>query len=146
MAIRRALPSLTPEQASVIETIAERKSYTFGETIVKQNQRPDRLFIMVMGEGRLTLHRGATLDAEFTGPLGPGELFGELSFVDGKPASASITADGDAEVIEIPGPALRELLDSDPSMAANVYKDLMRAVASRLRKANLRIITQADLE
>ena len=146
MEIRRALPSLTSEQASVIEAIAERKSYTFGELIIKQGDHPDRLFIMIMGEGRVTLHKSATMDADFTSPLGPGELFGELSFVDGQPASASVTADGDTEVIEIPGPALRELLDNDSALAANVYRDLIQAVASRLRKANLRIITHANLD
>lgn len=142
MVIRRALPSLTEEQAKAVEAIAETRSYSFGSPIIKQDEQPDRLFIIAMGEGRVTLHRGETIDAEFTGPLGPGELFGELSFIDGKPTSATITADGDADVVEIPGPALRDLMERDSAIAASIYKDLLMAVAGRLRRANLRNLTQ----
>lgn len=140
MLIQRALAGLSAEQAEQIEAIAERKSYGFGESIISQGERLDRLFVIAGGMGRVTLHQGNTPDSEFTGPLGPGELFGELSFVDGQPTSASVTADGDAEVIEIPGEALRAILDADPALAAAFYKCLLTTVGRRLRQANHRIV------
>lgn len=146
MVIRRALPSLTPDQADAVEAIAETKSYSYGDVIISQGDHPDSLFIMISGMGRVTLHRGSTLDAEFTGPLGPGELFGELNFIDGHPASATVTADGDTEIIHIGGDALRDLMLNEPVLAANIYKDLLLAVTGRLRRTNLRVITQTDLE
>lgn len=146
MVIQRTFPELSEEQIAAVERFSERRSYGNGEPILRQGDVPDRLYVMLAGTARVTLKRSESIDAEFTGPLGPGDLFGEFSFIDGKAASATITADGDVELVEIDGAELHAALDTDPALAAAVYKSLLTTVVHRLRNTNMRVVTPADFE
>lgn len=145
MVLRRALSHLSDDQLAMIESISGNRSFSGGKHIIDQGDRPDRLFIVKSGEARVTLKGAATIDIEFTGPLGPGDLFGELSFMDGESASATITADGDVDLIEIDGPKLRAAIDKDPALAAAIYKSLLETVIKRLRRTNMRIAPSSGL-
>src|SRR5712692_6270234 len=54
--------------------------------------------------------------------LGKGFLFGELSFVDKGPASASIRAGSPFQALTINQEALDRLLDSQPSLGYKMFK------------------------
>ncbi|MEQ8666862.1 MAG: cyclic nucleotide-binding domain-containing protein [Rhodospirillales bacterium] len=146
MVLQRTFPGLSKEQIDVIERISHRRSCASGENILHQGDVPDRLFVMLSGTARVTLKRSESIDAEFTGPLGPGDLFGEFSFVDGAAASATITADGEVDLIEIDGGKLHAALDTDSGLAAAVFKSLLATVVRRLRNTNMRIVTPSDFE
>jgi CRP-like cAMP-binding protein len=89
------------------------------------------------GEGSLALHvvldgramvsiRGAQVRE-----LGPGDSFGEISLIDGKPRSATVTAQGALTTLAVPHHAFNELLDDDPAAARVVLVQL----CARLREA-----------
>jgi CRP-like cAMP-binding protein len=58
--------------------------------------------------------------------VGPGELLGTVSALDGGPHSASVTALGEAEVVFIDATTFRRLLGAEPSLAAAVAAALAR--------------------
>jgi CRP-like cAMP-binding protein len=64
--------------------------------------------------------------------LGPGDVVGELSLIDGKPRSATVKAVTDLEVLEIDAKDLGRLLRTAPAVSRN----LLQALAERLRQAN----------
>ncbi|MCA9551929.1 MAG: cyclic nucleotide-binding domain-containing protein, partial [Myxococcales bacterium] len=64
--------------------------------------------------------------------LGEGSVFGELSFLDGQPASATVRATGAARVARLP----RQRLEADPALAGlkiRLHAHLAREVVARLR-------------
>ncbi len=65
--------------------------------------------------------------------LGPGELVGELGFIDGAPRSADAFASPGCVVTRWPVLELRELLASDAAFAARFWEVLAVEVADRLR-------------
>jgi CRP-like cAMP-binding protein len=65
--------------------------------------------------------------------LGPGEVFGELSFLEDAGANASVIAEEDVEVDVAEGPDIAALLASDPALAARFYQSLAVVMAHRLR-------------
>jgi CRP-like cAMP-binding protein len=71
--------------------------------------------------------------------LGPREAFGEFSFADRRPASATVVATEPTEVWEIPYADLDQLLASDPAIALKVFRAMLGMVVGRLRR------TDADL-
>jgi CRP/FNR family cyclic AMP-dependent transcriptional regulator len=58
-----------------------------------------------------------------------GEVFGELSAIDGLPRSASALAVGDVEVVAVPDEAFARFVEDHPRLAVQ----LLRVLADRLR-------------
>jgi CRP-like cAMP-binding protein len=77
--------------------------------------------------GRIELREaGRTIEV-----LGPGEIFGQTSLIDGEPRSTSAVALGPAEVVAIDRPVFHVLFRDDPDFAMAV----MRLTARRARVA-----------
>jgi diguanylate cyclase (GGDEF)-like protein len=64
--------------------------------------------------------------------LESGDCVGEVSFIDGRPASAHVVAVADSRVLEVGNQAAWALIDSTPELARN----LLRVLASRVRNDN----------
>ncbi len=62
--------------------------------------------------------------------LGPGDVVGELSLIDGKPRSATVTATTDLEVLELDREDLITLMRKAPP----VVRKLLEALAQRVRE------------
>jgi CRP-like cAMP-binding protein len=87
--------------------------------------------LLVVVEGKLTVERAGKQLAT----LGPGDVVGEMSLIDGKPYSATVSATTDATVLVIGGRSFRQLLDELPSMRDGI----MRVLVQRLRLADERL-------
>jgi CRP-like cAMP-binding protein len=88
------------ESASGKETRATR-AYKAGTLLVRENELSRSMFIIRQGQARVFrtyLGQPITLAV-----LGPGEVFGEMSFVDGEPRSASVEALTDLSVVAVEG-------------------------------------------
>ena len=67
--------------------------------------------------------------------LQPGDVFGELSFFDGLPRSATVRATEDAHVLRIRHDNFDVLAAHDPALARRLLLDLGAALAARVRAA-----------
>jgi CRP-like cAMP-binding protein len=65
--------------------------------------------------------------------LGPGEMFGEMSFIDGSPANADIVAEGYVEAYVVDAQVLEPLLRKYPSIYGRLFRSLAALLARRLR-------------
>jgi CRP-like cAMP-binding protein len=63
--------------------------------------------------------------------LGPGDYFGEISMIDGKPRSATVHAKTPVTTISLASWAFHPILDEHP----DVGKELLKVMCSRLRAA-----------
>jgi CRP/FNR family transcriptional regulator, cyclic AMP receptor protein len=90
-------------------------------------------FLVVAGRIRISLtrHGREVVLAE----LGPGDYFGELSVIDGRPRSADAIAAVRSELLELPQEAFFRLLDSNGTVARKLLVELAR----RLREADKQI-------
>jgi len=66
--------------------------------------------------------------------LGPGDYFGEISMIDGRPRSATVTALEPMKAVAIPHQTFETLIDEDPEFA----RHLLKALCARLREAEAR--------
>jgi CRP-like cAMP-binding protein len=96
----------------------------------------------VTSEGNLALGFHMILDGEATVTqggatlrrLGPGDHFGEISMIDGKRRSATVTAETPLRTVTVTHATFVELLDQDPSFA----RTLLTVLCARLREAEQR--------
>jgi CRP-like cAMP-binding protein len=128
-ALGRAFVALTETQREVLCAGARTRSYDAGETVLREGAESRALYVVTKGTARVKKDYfgiPVTLDE-----LGPGDVFGEISFVDGAPASASVIAADALELLVIDG--IEPELRSDPWLATCVYHSLTAVLARRLR-------------
>lgn len=89
------------------------------------------------GGGALAMHlilagsAAVTTGGEQVRTLRPGDYFGEISLIDGKPRSAEVTAAEPLSVLAVPYQAFQEVLDAEPAFA----RELLVVLCARLREA-----------
>jgi CRP/FNR family transcriptional regulator, cyclic AMP receptor protein len=75
-----------------------------------------------------------TKDGHELRTLGPGDSFGEISMIDGRPRSATVTAVEPLKALAIPHLGFEKVIDEDPGFA----RQLLKTLCGRLREAEAR--------
>jgi len=114
----------------------KRERVPAGTSIVREGQPIDSLFILLDGVLEAT---GPGLGTDKPLRLECGEVVGEISFVDSRPPTATVTAATAAVVLSIPRAALLEKLEQDHELAARFYRALAMFLSQRLRDTGRRL-------
>jgi bacteriocin-type transport-associated protein len=107
-----------------------------GTALIEEGRALEVLYVVLDGRLSVTV---AALGGKEVAVLQSGEVLGELSFLDSRPPSASVTAVDDVAVLSIPRPRLAAKLEEDPAFAARFYRALGVFLASRLRATQQRL-------
>ncbi|CAN5489787.1 hypothetical protein BH23VER1_BH23VER1_11250 [soil metagenome] len=111
-----------------------------GRPLLKQGQSGGALRTLLAGSARVERSEPGAAKGIILTYLVPGDVFGEISFLDGATASASVIAEGDGcRFGTLPPPDLAALLSEDPSLAAAIYRSLATTLAARLRETSARV-------
>lgn len=143
MNLSGTFPKLKEEEWKKLAEAGQVSIFGSGDVIIAEGDAVDTLMFIKSGNIRVTRTFLDNLNAEFAGPLGPGEVVGEMSFIDGQGASASLIADGQTEILEIPKDTVFDMINSDDSFAARFYESLFLDLARKLRSTNQRILPVA---
>jgi CRP-like cAMP-binding protein len=111
-----------------------RRRYGANEVILREGDLGQTAYIVRSGAVEVTSR--ASGEPVCLATLGPGETFGEMSLVDDKPRSATVTALEPTELEEIHQDGFFESLQTDPGVAI----DLLRALFERLREPQSRLL------
>jgi len=127
-AFARALNFLTHETVSefYLRFLASK------EVLLQDGAKADHVYILRRGELRAFRVEDKT---EITlGTIKVGEFVGEMAYINGEPRSASVIAETDCELIEIPINELDVLLLKNPTWS----RALMKTLSGRLKNSNLK--------
>jgi len=125
---------LNAEDRLRLEQLAERRHYGAEETILAEGDHRHAIFALRAGEARV-VRAHADYFVEIS-RLGPGQIFGEMSFLEGAGASASVVADQDCEVDVIDGRHVEALIETDPGFHGRFYQSIAEILSARLRETN----------
>lgn len=117
-------------QLRTIRRQVEEITVPAGRVLVEEGSVGREFFFIV--EGTATVRHGGRKVAG----LGPGQYFGELSLLDRKPRSATVTADTDMVLLVLDQRRFNGLLDEMPTLAHK----LLSAMAQRIRDADARAV------
>lgn len=101
-----------------------------GDVLIREGEPCDQLFLIL--DGTLEVSVAALATAPIA-QLATGEVVGEMSFVDGQPPSATVTALQSSIVLAISCGQLRHKLQQDIWFASRFYRALAILLSSRLR-------------
>ena len=125
----RKVPLFRGMPTSALETVADRASETTfedGETVTREGE-PGKTFYIVT-EGRLQVSQHGTLVRE----LGPGDFLGEISLVDGRPRTATVTAIGPVQALVMRRADFLEMVEWDSAVRLGI----LEALTERIRRTD----------
>jgi CRP-like cAMP-binding protein len=128
--------SLPGEELQRLSAMMRLRSFARREMVVEKDQARSDLGFLI--EGRLQ-GLDFTVDARSVGLyfIEPGDYFGELSVVDGQPASEFIVAATKSTAAFIDGAPARRLILGTPSLAQSVMNRLARRVRAATAQRTL---------
>jgi CRP/FNR family cyclic AMP-dependent transcriptional regulator len=122
---------LDDEAAAALEASMAPASLRRGEILFNEGDDGNQLYVVI--DGKIKLGRTSPDGREnLLAILGPGQMFGELSFFDPGPRSATATAVTDVELKSLGHEALSPVLVAHPDVA----HALLNQLAGRLRRTN----------
>jgi CRP-like cAMP-binding protein len=105
-----------------------------GSVLVQEGRQLDSLHLVLKGAFSVTM---AARSEHAVARLGPGEVVGEVSFVDSRAPIGSVTALAAATVLTLPRGAVATRLGQDTGFAARFYRAIALTLAHRLRKMTI---------
>jgi CRP/FNR family transcriptional regulator, cyclic AMP receptor protein len=102
-----------------------------GEKLINKGNFIDSLYIVLSGQLSVCADNGCKDDIA---TLGAGEIVGEMSFLESRPPSVSVTAKKTSTVYKISREVIDSRLSTNPDFRANFYYALALFLSNRLRK------------
>lgn len=124
--------TLSDQELECLGTLSRVRLYGQGETILRQGDSGEELFILSRGEVVVTLERPGLPDTELT-RLGAGSFFGEMSLLTGEPRSATVRASKECELLVVNKEAFRQVLESSPQLAERISETIAGRQANQAR-------------
>jgi CRP-like cAMP-binding protein len=132
---------LTTREMQIIHEVSTLISFSGGEIILKQSDLSMDLFIVV--KGRLSVNMGYSSTREKRlqqiAELKPGDIFGEIGFLEGKRRSANITAIEAGQVLKMDGLKIHEIFEINQHMGYIMMRNIALVLARRLVDINYQL-------
>ena len=124
------LEYLTPNDWALLIDRAKKVTFKKEETLIKKGRQTKVLYLLVRGT--------AKIEAEFVGvriaQIRPGQICGEMAFLENGVASATAIAEQEVEACAIDWSTLRDLFELYPHVASRFYRSLAVSLSRRLRR------------
>lgn len=132
---------MTEAQLELLYPLAEMRTFEKGEDMMRQYEKGSDLMVLASGKATIKTNIGEQIAV-----LKPGMPFGEVSLIDEKVRSATVTADERCEVVVLPAEPLRALMLTNPDIAMRALLNISRVLCQRLRQANNQMMALMAIE
>jgi CRP-like cAMP-binding protein len=125
---------LTPDEVRTLVAAGHVVTCRAGDRVLNPGERGQELFVIVSGSFqayRRTLSPSAR-DAKSFKILATGEVFGEIRFLKQELHYDFVKAREDSTLLIIHGKSLDRLITTDPTIAAKIFRNIARIVATHL--------------
>lgn len=131
-------------EIGLIETVLKEVRYFPGETILREGDVADSLYLLAAGRVSIYLNIKNSVRRQRLSTITPGLCFGELALLDGGTRSADVIADEPTTCHVLPTAELRALARSHPEIQSKLIFNIGRELSARLRRADNEIRSLAD--
>ncbi len=106
-----------------LEQVGKEVTIPSGVQVVKQGDPPIHFYVVVSGKLKVYRETDDGIRTDLT-ELGPGDYFGEVALVTGKPRTASVEAVEESSLLEIGKEEFDSVLDQNPKLARQIIHSL----------------------
>jgi CRP-like cAMP-binding protein len=125
---KNPLQYLTQNDWALIIDRAKRLSFKRDEKLISQGKQARTVY--VLGAGKVSIAVSGTRIAQ----IGPGEICGEMAFLEDSVASATATAEEEVEAYALEWTILQDLFELFPHLASRFYRSVAVNLSRRLRE------------
>jgi len=118
--------TLSKKHLDLIARVADRVDVAPGTALTQQGRPQPHMAVIIDGSASVTV------DGNVVATLGPGDVIGELSLIDNKPASATVTVTEHTTIWNIAKAGFSPVWEKNPEMSTA----MLQAVAAKLRETN----------
>jgi CRP-like cAMP-binding protein len=118
--------------------MAEARAYPAGAVLFEEGNHGRECFIIE--EGQVMIRKKGQVLAQ----LGPGDYFGEMSFIDVPRRSASAVVSRDAKLLVIRRNQFLQLLKQDSEIAAKLMWQLLQKLSRLVRLTNRQLVKEVS--
>lgn len=126
---------LTLDDCAVLSSIVEFKQLADEDILFKAGDKTDSLYVIVNGKINVTKDK-ILPDYMVLHTLQPGDMAGEMSFVDGNTHSLTLRAHGNCELMTIQRDAFEQLLLTNPHVVYHVMRAITRSIHTTVKRMN----------
>jgi CRP-like cAMP-binding protein len=120
---------LTSNDWALLADKASRVNFRKGQPLIHRGKKPNGVYLLVKGIAQVQIHSKSA-----SPELGPGEICGEMAFLEDVPASANVIAQQDVEAYHLDRPTLESLFELFPHLASRFYRSLATKLSRRMRE------------
>lgn len=114
--------------------ICSSRTFKAGETLCKQGEKSEELFIILSGRVQVDAADGSPLLSEIAVTI-----IGEAGMLTGQPRLATVSAQTDVKTLVISRSALMPKFSEDPLLASLIYRNVLFMERSKMIASNERI-------
>jgi len=126
---KNRLEYLTPNDWALLADRSKLVTFTKDEVLIHSGKQTRTVYVVVNGTAPV---EGA--DKAVIATLGPGEVCGEMAFLENGVAAATVTATNNVEACAIEWSGLNDLFELFPHMGSRFYRSLAVNLSRRLRE------------
>ena len=127
---------LNDDERRILAGALSLRDLRHGDVLIREGSADDHLYVVVSGV--LGVVKNAGTEEEMTlNAIRPGNVVGELSFLDGATRYASLVALSDTRVLGLSRADLEGLLDTQPKVVYHVMRAIVRVVHDIQRRMSM---------
>lgn len=115
---------MTDRALAAVAELGEEVTFEAGDRVVTEGEPGDAFFVILDGTASVVV------GARAVSSLGPGDTLGEISLVDGRPRSATVTSETRVRAVVIRRPGFERLMDDFPPVRLGVLMSLTERIRS----------------
>ncbi len=131
-----SLVVLTVEERDQLAELLESVTFEAGRALILEGQRSPGLFMLLSGPLQVERALGGAKDRTLATDIPAGEWFGQVSVIDGLPATATVAAAGTVQVAYMSRADFFALLAEGDALGTRLLRALLRNLATQLGRVN----------
>lgn len=127
LSAKNGLTYLTVNDWTLLADKASRVQFKKGDFLVRKGKVSNGVYLLLKGTAKVQLL------SQVPRIIGPGEICGDMSFLEDAAASANVVADESLETYHLDRPTLQSLFELFPHLGSRFYRSLATNLSRRLR-------------
>lgn len=140
------MSGLTDEQVRILSSHTKKIEYVAGETIFYENEPGESIYIIQSGTVEISKMSEESDEYIPFVTLKPGNIFGEMSFLQNTPTSASAVARDHTILYKIDRESFQEIKNRYPSLGCQMYEAISQVLVYRLQRTDKKLTDLATKE
>ncbi len=128
------LAQLAHDEQQALHGLSVRRTFPRGAVLMFEHEPDERVMLLLAGRVKVTAIRHDRREILLS-LRDPGDVLGELAFIDGQPRTATVSALEPVDALVMPAQVFRSHLETTPRVAVVLLEDRRQAVSGGDRPA-----------